>query len=61
MALLQLRSCTHGLTPWIPDRITVEATGGCPMSLAVALQTAGLPVAMLNPRRVWVSSPKPTA
>ena len=34
-----------------PDRIVVEATGGQEVPLAAALQAAGLPVAVVNPRQ----------
>ena len=34
-----------------PDRIVVEATGGREVPLAAALQAAGLPVAVVNPRQ----------
>ena len=33
-----------------PDRIVVEATGGLQIAVAGALQAAGLPVAVVNPR-----------
>lgn len=35
-----------------PERIVLEATGGLEVPLAVALSDAGLPVAVLNPKRV---------
>ena len=42
--------CQH-LTVLAPDRIVVESTGGREVPLAAALQAAGLPVAVVNPRQ----------
>ena len=42
--------CTR-LEALAPDRIVVEATGGREVPLAAALQAAGLPVAVVNPRQ----------
>lgn len=42
--------CRH-LARLAPDRIVVEATGGLERPLALALQAAGLPVAVVNPRQ----------
>ena len=39
------------LTALAPDRIVVESTGGREVPLAAALQAAGLPVAVVNPRQ----------
>lgn len=38
--------------PSPPTLITLEATGGLERPVALALQHAGLPVAVLNPRQV---------
>lgn len=35
-----------------PERVVLEATGGLEMSVLAALSTAGLPVAVVNPRQV---------
>ena len=42
--------CTR-LTALAPDRIVMESPGGREMPLAAALQAAGLPVAVVNPRQ----------
>ncbi len=42
--------CRH-LARLAPDRIVVEATGGLERPLALALQAAGLQVAVVNPRQ----------
>ncbi len=44
--------CTDYLISLDPELIVLENTGGYETSLAVALQSAGLPVAVVNPRRV---------
>ena len=44
--------CTDYLVTLDPELIVLESTGGYETSLAVALQSAGLPVAVVNPRRV---------
>ncbi len=46
-----IEALCHRLTALAPDRIVVEATGGREMPLATALQAAGLPVAVVNPRQ----------
>ncbi len=43
--------CTDYLVSPSPQLIVMESTGGYETSLAVALQSAGLPVAVINPRR----------
>lgn len=43
--------CTDYLVTLDPQLIVLESTGGYETSLAVALQSAGLPVAVVNPRR----------
>ncbi len=43
--------CTNYLVTLDPQLIVLESTGGYETSLAVALQSAGLPVAVINPRR----------
>ena len=42
--------CTDYLMTLDPQLIVLESTGGYETSLAVALQSAGLPVAVINPR-----------
>lgn len=42
--------CTDYLATLDPQLIVMESTGGYETSLAVALQSAGLPVAVINPR-----------
>ena len=44
--------CTDYLVALDPELIVLESTGGYETSLAVALQSAGLSVAVVNPRRV---------
>ncbi len=44
--------CTDYLATLDPQLIVMESTGGYESSLAVALQSTGLPVAVVNPR--WV-------
>ncbi len=44
--------CTDYLVTLNPELIVLESTGGYETSLAVALQSARLPVAVVNPRRV---------
>ena len=44
--------CTDYLVSLGPELIVLENTGGYETSLAVALQSAGLPVVAINPRRV---------
>ena len=46
-----IEALRHRLTALAPDRIVVEATGGREVPLATALQAAGLPVAVVNPRQ----------
>jgi transposase len=58
----EVRRLTNGPSGWTllvellgetaPERIVVEATGGFERPLAMILATAGLPVAVVNPRRV---------
>jgi transposase len=47
-----LKKCVKDLVKLEPELIVMEATGGYEMQLAIALQQAGLPVAVVNPRRV---------
>ena len=44
--------CVEHMLPRQPTLIVLENTGGYETDLAVALQTAGLPVAVVNPRRI---------
>lgn len=44
--------CGQFLAQVQPERIVLEATGGYELALTLALQTAGLPVIVVNPRRV---------
>lgn len=46
-----INRCTEYLASLAPQLIVMESTGGYETSLAVALQTAKLPVAIINPRR----------
>ena len=46
-----IASVCQCLTRLAPERIVVEATGGWERPLALALQAAGLPVAVVNPRQ----------
>jgi transposase len=46
------RSIVQRLAPLRPTLIVVEATGGYERALVEALQHAGLPVALVNPRQV---------
>ena len=47
-----LAALVQRLQPLRPTLIVLEATGGWEIPLAGALATAGLPVAVVNPRRV---------
>lgn len=47
-----IRQCLQFLREAQPERIVLEATGGYEMALTLALQTATLPVIVVNPRRV---------
>ncbi len=47
-----IRACVRWLRQVRPARIVLEATGGYEMALVLALQTAALPVIVVNPRRV---------
>ncbi len=42
----------RGMQKLAPEAVVIEATGGLEMPLAAALATAGLPVAVVNPRQV---------
>lgn len=44
--------CCRFLTEVRPERIVLEATGGYELALTLQLQTAALPVIVVNPRRV---------
>ena len=46
-----LRELVETLLGWSPEVIVVEATGGLEQPLTAALCTAGLPVAVVNPRQ----------
>ena len=47
-----IKTCMDQLAPRRPALIVLENTGGYETDLAVALQAAGLPVAVVNPRRI---------
>jgi transposase len=47
-----IRSCCQFLAQVRPERIVLEATGGYELALTLDLQAAGLPVIVVNPRRV---------
>jgi transposase len=47
-----IRACVQFLRQVQPTRIVLEATGGYEMPVVLALQTAALPVIVVNPRRV---------
>ena len=47
-----IRSLTQELAALAPTLLVLEATGGLEMNLAAALVTAGVPVAVVNPRQV---------
>jgi len=47
-----IRKCSSYLIPLKPQLIVLENTGGYEADLALSLQTAGLPTAVVNPR--WV-------
>ena len=47
-----IRECVTQLAACTPALIVLENTGGYETDLAVALQAAGLPVAVVNPRRI---------
>ena len=47
-----IKECTSYLVPLQPQLIVLENTGGYETDLAVALQTAALSIAVVNPRRV---------
>ncbi len=47
-----IESCCRFLAEVRPERIVLEATGGYELALTLALQTATLPVIVVNPRRV---------
>jgi transposase len=44
--------CCRLLTRFLPEGIVLEATGGYEQALTLELQAAGLPVIVVNPRRV---------
>lgn len=46
-----ISQCTDYLVSLDPQLIVMESTGGYETSLAISLQSAGLPVAIINPRR----------
>lgn len=47
-----IAQCRQWLVQVRPERIVLEATGGYEWALTLDLQTAGLPVLVVNPRRV---------
>jgi transposase len=47
-----IQDCRQFLAQVAPARILLEATGGYELALTSALQTVGLPVIVVNPRRV---------
>ena len=47
-----IRKCVAVCNKVRPELIVMEATGGYELSLAVALQTEGFAVAVVNPRRI---------
>jgi transposase len=47
-----ITQCCRFLAEVRPERIVLEATGGYELALTLALQTAALPVIVVNPRRV---------
>lgn len=47
-----IQQCCRFLAEVRPERIVLEATGGYEWALTLALQTAALPVIVVNPRRV---------
>jgi transposase len=47
-----IRQCVALCNEIRPELIVMEATGGYELALACALQTEGLPVAVVNPRRI---------
>jgi len=47
-----IQQCCRFLAEVRPERIVLEATGGYELALTLALQTAALPVIVVNPRRV---------
>ena len=47
-----VKDCVKYLRPLEPELIVLESTGGYEMKLAIALESAGLPVVVVNPRRV---------
>jgi len=47
-----IRQCRLFLAQAQPERIVLEATGGYETALTVELQTVGMPVIVVNPRRV---------
>lgn len=46
-----IETCVTQLMHYQPALIVIEATGGLEIELAISLQEAGLPVAIVNPRR----------
>ena len=48
----QVKKCVEFLSGLSVELVVLEATGGYEMALAGELQTAGLPVAVVNPRRI---------
>jgi transposase len=46
-----IKACVTQLVNYKPALIVLEATGGLEIELAASLQEAGLPVAIVNPRR----------
>ena len=47
-----IQRCYKVLTPRRPELIVMEPTGGYEVALVIALQAAGLPVAVVNARRI---------
>jgi len=48
----QVKKCVRQLQKIKPELIVMEATGGYETELAMALQSVGLPVSIVNPRRI---------
>jgi transposase len=47
-----VETCVEMLTKMPVELVVTEATGGYEIPLVIALQTAGIPVAVVNPRRI---------
>lgn len=48
----KIKKCVESLLEFEPKLIVMEATGGYELELAACIQQAGLPVAIVNPRRI---------